>query len=184
MMLLPLSTSVVLVREERLLDAAFAQRAPYLFHGGTPGRVVDQGVRSFQCSRRADAFKLWIALQRYGTEVFGMLYDHLCATATAIADAIRQRTDFDLVSEPESNILCFRYVGDGSSSQEELDALNSRLRKELNTSGVGWITAARLEGRPVLRVTVMNPRTRREDGEAILNEIARLAGSFTVRRLR
>ena len=176
MMLLPLSASVVLVREERLLEAAFAQRAPYLFHGGTPGRVVDQGVRSFQCSRRADAFKLWMALQRYGTKVFGLLYDHLCATAAAIAEGIRRRADFELLNEPESNIICFRYAGDGPRSEAEIDALNSRLRQELNNSGVGWITAARLEGRPVLRMTVMNPRTRPEDGEAVLSEIARLAG--------
>ena len=175
MMLLPLSASVVLVREERLLEAAFAQRAPYLFHGGTPGRVADQGIRSFQCSRRADAFKLWIALQRYGTGTFGLLYDHLCATAVAIAGLIRQRTDFALLNQPESNILCFRYVGNGGRSEAEIDALNTRLRQQLNNSGVGWITAARLEGRPVLRITVMNPRTRREDGEAVLNEIARLA---------
>ncbi|RPI23097.1 MAG: pyridoxal-dependent decarboxylase [Acidobacteria bacterium] len=174
MMLLPLSASVVLVRDERLLEAAFAQRAPYLFHGGT-GRVLDQGIRSFQCSRRADAFKLWIALQRYGTEVFGLLYDHLCATAAAIANAIRRRSDFELSSEPECNILCFRYVGDGRRAENELDGLNSRLRRELNNSGVGWITAARLNGRQVLRITVMNPRTRVEDGEAVLEAIAGLA---------
>ena len=37
---------------------AFAQRAPYLFHAASDGRVWDQGTRSFQCSRRADALKL------------------------------------------------------------------------------------------------------------------------------
>ena len=32
MMLLPLQAGMVLVRDERDLDAAFSQRAPYLFH--------------------------------------------------------------------------------------------------------------------------------------------------------
>jgi L-2,4-diaminobutyrate decarboxylase len=63
MMLLPLSAGVVLVRDERELEGAFAQRAPYLFHGDRDvERVWDQGVRSFQCSRRADALKVWVAL--------------------------------------------------------------------------------------------------------------------------
>ena len=33
MMLLPLPAGMILVRDERDLQAAFAQRAPYLFHG-------------------------------------------------------------------------------------------------------------------------------------------------------
>jgi L-2,4-diaminobutyrate decarboxylase len=37
MMLMPLAASVVLVRDERDLDAAFSQRAPYLFHRGEGG---------------------------------------------------------------------------------------------------------------------------------------------------
>jgi L-2,4-diaminobutyrate decarboxylase len=64
MMLMPLSTGMLLVRDERELEAAFAQKAPYLFHGGDDERVWDQGMRSFMCSRRADALKLWVALQR------------------------------------------------------------------------------------------------------------------------
>jgi hypothetical protein len=48
MMLMPLA-SVVLVRDERDLDAGFTQRAPYLFHGREGARSWDQGVRSFQC---------------------------------------------------------------------------------------------------------------------------------------
>src|SRR5919109_4998277 len=54
MMLMPLSTGMLLVRDERQLEAAFAQKAPYLFHGGDDERVWDQGTRSFMCSRRAD----------------------------------------------------------------------------------------------------------------------------------
>jgi hypothetical protein len=47
----------------------------------------------------------------------------------------------------------------------------------LNSTGVGWITTARLDDRQVLRITVMNPRTRPEDGEAVQREIARLAAT-------
>ena len=53
-MLLPLSAGMVLTQNERDLEGAFAQQAPYLFKGSGASRNVDQGVRSFQCSRRAD----------------------------------------------------------------------------------------------------------------------------------
>jgi L-2,4-diaminobutyrate decarboxylase len=48
-----------------------------------------------------------------------------------------------------------------------------RLREEFNRSGEGWITTTLLGGRRVLRVTVMNPRTRTRDVEAVLDGLAR-----------
>src|SRR4030095_9235202 len=82
MMLLPLPAGMLLVRSERDLQAAFAQRAPYLFHGGEETtRVRDQGVRSFQCSRRADVLKLWVVLQRLGRSGIAAVHDHPCDLA-------------------------------------------------------------------------------------------------------
>jgi L-2,4-diaminobutyrate decarboxylase len=173
MMFLPLSAGALLVKDERRLEGAFSQRAPYLFHGHEAGRAWDQGVRSVQCSRRADILKLWIALERYGTAAFGTLYDHLCSTASAIYDSVRKRTVFEAGPAPECNILCFRYVGQGTMTEAELDTLNVSMRRRLNTSGQGWITGTRMDGREVLRMTVMNPRTRPRDGEAILDALER-----------
>jgi L-2,4-diaminobutyrate decarboxylase len=113
MMLLPLATGMVLVRYEGDLERAFAQQAPYLFHGGKSTRIIDQGIRSFQCSRRADVLKLWFVIQRFGSNALGQLYDHLCNTARMLYEAIEERDDFESLHEPESNILCFRYVGRG-----------------------------------------------------------------------
>jgi len=178
MMLLPLSAGMVLTRDERDLDLAFAQQAPYLFHAGKSERIVDQGVRSFQCSRRADVLKLWFAIQRFGSRGLGALYDHLCGIAGLLYDAIEERDDFENLHEPESNILCFRYVGRGGAKRgapgnqpenQRIDALNRELRPRYNREGSGWITATMLDGRPVLRVTMMNPRTGIEHVRALLD---------------
>ena len=45
MMLLPLAAGMVLTRDERDLDLAFAQQAPYLFHAGKSTRILDQGIQ-------------------------------------------------------------------------------------------------------------------------------------------
>ena len=147
MMLMPLASGVVLFRDERDLDAAFAQRAPYLFHGAEGERSPDQGKRSFQCSRRLDALKVWVALQRHGAAGIGALYDRLCAAARALHAAIGTRGTFEALHEPESNILCFRFVGDGTLGPASLDALNLRLRETFNRSGEGWITTTLLGGK-------------------------------------
>ena len=163
-MLLPLATGMVLTRDERDLERAFAQQAPYLFHAGKSTRIPDQGIRSFQCSRRADVLKLWFAIHRFGSRGLGRLYDHLCDTARLLYDAIEERDDFENLHEPESNILCFRYRGS--------DALNRELRPRYNKEGTGWITATVLDGRPVLRVTMMNPRTGAQHVRALLDGLA------------
>ncbi|HEU4988589.1 MAG TPA: pyridoxal-dependent decarboxylase [Gemmatimonadaceae bacterium] len=173
MMLLPLSAGAVLVRDERRLEAAFAQQAPYLFHGAGSGeRRWDQGTRSAQCSRRMDVLKLWVALQRYGADGIGALYDRLCEVARAMHDEIAARAEFEPMHEPECNILCFRWVGDGSADAATLDAINRELRERYNASGHGWITATDLEGRRVLRVTIMNPRTTPEHCREVVDALA------------
>jgi glutamate/tyrosine decarboxylase-like PLP-dependent enzyme len=175
MMLLPLSAGVLLMREEKDLATAFAQRAPYLFTGDENARQWDQGPRSFQCSRRADALKLWVAFQRYGVRVMGAIYDRLCEVARSMYEQIDVHPAFETIHEPESNILCFRWVGDGSFGDEALDAFNRELRESYNRSGEGWITATNLAGRRVLRVTLMNPRTTETDVGEIIAGLARQA---------
>jgi L-2,4-diaminobutyrate decarboxylase len=135
--------------------------------------VWDQGTRSFMCSRRADVFKLWVALQRYGATLFGEMYDYFHDLTRFFYDEVRERPEFEAMHEPESNILCFRYVGDGHRTDEQLDALNRELRERYNVSGEGWITATNLDGRRVLRVTIMNPRTTPADLREVLNGLAR-----------
>jgi L-2,4-diaminobutyrate decarboxylase len=179
MMLLPLSAGVVLVREERDLESAFSQRAPYLFHGGDGGPVWDQGVRSFLCSRRADVLKLWVSFQRYGAIGLGALYDRLCEVTAAMHEQLDVHPSFEAIHAPECNILCFRWVGDRTMSDEALDAFNRELRERYNQSGAGWITATNLGERRVLRVTVMNPRTGPRDVGEIIAGLAAEAMRLT-----
>ena len=178
MMLLPLSAGVLLVRDERDLDAAFAQQAPYLFHGDAGERIPDQGVRSFMCSRRGDVLKVWVALQRYGADGIAALYDHLCGVTRALYDEIARREDFQSMHEPEANILCFRWIGSPRRDDASLNQLNRELRERYNRSGRGWITSTVLEGRRVLRVTIMNPRTNTKHVTRLINVLTEEAQSL------
>jgi len=177
MMLAPLSGGMLLVRDERDLERAFAQAAPYLFNAAANGaeRGWDQGKRSFMCSRRTDALKVWVALQRYGADGMAAIYERLCDTARALHEEIAARDDFEAVHEPQSNILCFRWIGDGSHDAATLDRLNRELRERYNRSGAGWITATVIDGRQLLRVTVMNPRSGREHARRLLEGLAEQA---------
>jgi L-2,4-diaminobutyrate decarboxylase len=154
MMLMPLSAGMVLVQRGKDLERAFAQSAPYLFHGSDSDVELspDLGKRSFQCSRRADALKVWVSLQRMGAGRVGLLYDTLCDSAVQLNADLVCSAGVKALHEPESNILVW-------PSPEGNDASIPEIRRRLNDTGEGWITATKLDGAPCLRVTMMNPRS-------------------------
>jgi len=182
LMLIPSPSSMVLVRDERDLDRAFSQRAPYLFHDPRGERVWDQGTRSFMCTRRADVLKLWVALQRYGVKGFAELHDYFCDLTRYMWEEINERKDFEALHQPESNILCFRYLPSPANGQKfddaAIDEINRELRERYNRSGEGWTTATSLAGRRVLRVTIMNPRTTTADIRDTLDGLAAIGRSL------
>lgn len=157
-LLLPLAAGLLLMRDERDLNTAYNQQAPYLFTPGEEAKAWDVGPRSFQCSRRADVLKLYVAFERYGADALAALYDRLCAVARSMHDLLALRDDFTPMHEPESNILCFAWTPKGVSGGH-LNDMTDLLRERYNRSGRGWLTVTTLDKRRVLRITVMNART-------------------------
>lgn len=172
MMFLPISTGAVFVRDRRHLDAAFQQSAPYLFHP-RPGedRSRDIGQRTLQCSKRLDALKLWVCLRHYGVRHFARLQEATVETTRLLHEKLVAADDFEPAHRPDSNILCFRWLPARARGlpPEAQDALQAELRERWNASGRGWITATLLEGRRVLRVTLINPLTREAHLDALLD---------------
>jgi L-2,4-diaminobutyrate decarboxylase len=157
MMYQPLSAAVLLVRRGAALERAFSQDAGYLFQPSREdgGRPPDLGAWTLQCSRRADALRLWLTLRLHGTRILEALYDRAADLAAALWDKLDGAPDFEPLHRPHSNILCFRHV----PGREEDAGWQDRLRREYNASGRGWITGATLRGRRALRVTLINPAT-------------------------
>jgi len=154
MMLMPLSAGMVLVRDGKDLERAFAQSAPYLFHGADSAVELspDLGKRSFQCSRRADALKVWVSLQRFGVSGIGALYDALCESAMAMHAELSGRPGLRPLHLPESNIVAWEI---GTSDLVQV----AEARARLNLSEAAWLTSTVIGGLPCLRVTMMNARS-------------------------
>lgn len=173
MLWMPLSLGIVLVRDGSWLRRAFAADAPYLFHAERVGK--DLGAMTIQCSKRADAVKLWLALKLSGSEPFEAALDRVAAVTRHLYELVSTSSDFEAMHEPEFNIFCFRWVGDGTLTDAELDTANGAMRERLVRSGDAWITSTVLKGRRVLRVTIINPRTAPEDVARMLDALRRLA---------
>jgi len=165
MLWMPLSLGAILVRDGQWLRRAFEADAPYLFHAE---RELDNlGAVTIQCSKRADAIKLWLTLRMFGTQPFTEALDKVTEITRYQYEQLAASDDFEPMHEPEFNILCFRYRGS--------DEQNLELRERLIRTGEAWITSTVLKGRRVLRVTMINPRTERTHVDAMLESLRRLA---------
>jgi L-2,4-diaminobutyrate decarboxylase len=173
MMLVPLSAAVLLVKEEKYLDRTFLPREEY--PAGDARRLWDQARRSFMASRRLDALKVWVALQRYGVGGLEALYDYLCHLTQVLHERLQAREDFESFHAPDCNILSFRYVGDGTLDDAALDTLNLKVWQGFMREDLGWIATATIHGRFALRVTMMNPLTRTEHLDQLLDGLAGVA---------
>lgn len=160
MMWMPLSLGTVLVRDGIWLRRAFDADAPYLFHAGAD----NLGQMTIQCSKRADAIKLWLVLRSQGTAPIVDALERTAALTRYLFEQVAASDDFEPVHEPELNIFCFRRKGLN-------DEQTAELREKVIRSGKAWITTTVLRGERVLRVTMMNPRTTRQDIDAMLDAL-------------
>jgi L-2,4-diaminobutyrate decarboxylase len=165
MLWMPLSLGAILVRDGQWLRRAFEADAPYLFHAEREADNI--GAVTIQCSKRADAIKLWLTLKLFGTEPFTEALEKVTDITRYLYDRVVESSDFEPMHEPDFNIFCFRYRGS--------DDLNLDLRERLIRSGDAWITSTVLKGRRVLRVTMINPRTEREHVDGMIESLRKLA---------
>jgi len=80
----------------------------------------------------------------------------------------------ELVCHPESNIVCYRLVKE-EASNEELNEINARVRREILLAGEYYIVQTVLNGRIFLRNTMMNPFTTEKEMRGLLDQIISLS---------
>jgi len=154
--MLPLAAGVLLVRDERDLDRAFAPPSEDADHATRP-RSAHQGLRSFQNSRRLDALKLWVALERHGTAGLGALYDRLCELASELHRQIAARRELEPLVAPESSTVVFRYTAGRALDDATLDDLNHEIYREAEARRLAILSLTRLAGRLALVAVMTDP---------------------------
>jgi L-2,4-diaminobutyrate decarboxylase len=88
--------------------------------------------------------------------------------------------DFQPLHEPQCNIVAFRCVPNElrDAATGIIDTFQLRLRRAVIESGEFYLVQSRLDGRHVLRTTMMNPLTTEDDLGALLDCLRRFAKSL------
>jgi len=125
----------------------------YLFHDGQEN-TMDLGPLSLQCGRRVDAFKVWLSWRAMGDEGWENLVDTLFARAQWMAKEIKNRPTLQLLYEPESLNVCFRYRPKRSY---QANLAVRPIRDELMARGEAMINWSSRSGESFLRFIVVHP---------------------------
>ncbi|MFH1976845.1 MAG: pyridoxal-dependent aspartate 1-decarboxylase PanP [Pseudomonadota bacterium] len=171
---MPMSSGMVYFKDPCQMDSI-------IYHANYVNRLgsVDLGIKSLSGSREANSLILDSALKIMGSGGYALLIEHGIETAKSFAEEINNRSDFEIVTPPELNILTYRIcpkelkrelAGSNdtqrSAINERLNEINitvQRLQREAGKSFVSRTTLKTYKGRcesiVVLRCVIMNPLT-------------------------
>jgi len=175
----PVGTGLLFFRDPGLARAV-EKHARYIVRRGS----ADLGRRSLEGSRPGAVVFLHAGLCLFGREGYGRLVDESVRKARYMAGHVRERHGFELLAEPETNIVLYRLLPSRSGSDAGADALdrfNTRLQRAQWEAGHSFVSRTTLEpgggAAPVvaLRAVLANPLTREADIDAVLDEQAALA---------
>ena len=189
-MYLPTGLGMVLFRSERTPE--FVRRhASYALRPDS----ADLGKDTLEGSRGGTGLFLHAALHIIGRKGYEILIDESMCKARYMADAIGERPEFELLREPESNIILYRYIPAqfrGSnravhdrSETELINNFNTRLQKTQRRAGRTFVSRTTIglgtrDGAPItaLRAVISNPLITRADIDGILSDQQTLAAQL------
>jgi aromatic-L-amino-acid decarboxylase len=156
----PVDCSVLYVRDQNLLRAAFSLVPEYL-RTDEPGvtNLMDLG---FQLGRRFRSLKLWMVIRSFGVEGLQERIREHCAIAAELAKRIEADPGFELAAPAPFSAVCFRALAGPEVSPEEQDRFNERLLARVNAAGPFFLSPTVLNGRLTPRVAIGNLKTSRK----------------------
>ncbi|QDU81798.1 L-2,4-diaminobutyrate decarboxylase [Polystyrenella longa] len=174
MMFVPALCAFVFYRNRDHRFQAFQQSAPYLFDPSAPGMAeIDSGMRTVECTKRAAAMGLWGLWSLLGEQILSDMVDVTFELGQVFHRKLTDAPDFEVLHQPECNIVAFRYLPEEirSSPQADKSAFQRKLRHRLIESGQFYIVQAEIDGCAALRVAIMNPTTTPGDLDDLLDAL-------------
>lgn len=180
----PMGAGMVVFKDPTAVSAIEHHAAYILRHGSK-----DLGSHTLEGSRPGKALLVHAGLSIIGRKGYELLINLGIERAHTFAEMIRQHPSFELTSEPELNILTYRYCPqtiqqslETASPEEEirinaiLDQVCQLLQKHQREAGKTFVSRTRLrmsrytEAITVLRSVLANPLTTDEILAAVLDE--------------
>ena len=169
MMLTPGISSAVLLKNRSYAFDTFRQEAEYLWRN-QDFEWQHGGKSTFECTKSMTILKVYTLFKQFGDKIFEEFVDYQYDLTREFARLIDENPLFEIAHQPDSNILCFRYICCNNPNQ-----FNTELRHRLTMDGNFFIVQTTLNGNIYLRITLLNPRTTITHIEHLLQSITIIA---------
>jgi len=170
MMMMPTITTALLFKDGNHSHATFSQKADYLLVQSEDEDWYNKAKRTFECTKTMMSIHWYTMLKIYGEGIFDEYVTNLYDRGKSFGRLVKNEVDFELAIEPDSNIICFRYVDD-NLNLNTLNEINAKIRQLLLEEGEFYIVQTKLRGVHFLRCTVMNPFTEEVHFRILLQKI-------------
>lgn len=169
---LPIAAGAVLTRDGEALPRTFSTEAVYI-------PTDDDDRTDFRRwgivgSKRLDALKLWVAMKALGLEWYEEVVDRHMALAGWLAERLEEDADWEIVVQPDLNLLCFRYRPAGVP-EDALGDLQARVVDAVVRDGRSWISPTVVNGVRAIRWMALSPALTAEDMTVFWESMRELA---------
>ncbi len=123
-----------------------------------------------QQSRAFRALKAWFLLKEQGVENYRKLIEQNIHQAKYLASIIEKHPELEICAPVSLNIVCFRYMFP-KCTEEKQNELNMQLVGRLHNSGIAVPSYTVLQGKFVIRVSITNHRSRKEDFDLLIETV-------------
>lgn len=169
----------ILIKDERAHRRALSLRPDYLAEqkrgAGSGGHwFTEYGL---QLSRNFKALKPWFLLQLMGKRRYEELINKNLDQAQYVADLVKRNDSLQLMAPVATNVVCFRFFNKNLSN-EQLELLNQEILHELHEQGIAIPSSTKINGAFVLRIAIVNHRSKFEDFEILVKEVERIGKSL------
>ncbi len=158
----PYDSGLAIVRDPAALQAAMGVRGAYL--------VRDESCQPLdkvpELSRRGRALPVWAVLRSLGRTGVAELVERLCGHATVLAGELRRMPGVEVLNDVAFTQVCATFGSDERTQQ---------VVARLLADGTTWMTGSTWHGRSVLRISVSNWSTTKEDVARSLEAVRRAA---------
>lgn len=170
MFLVPALNTMVLFKNAGTSFETFAQKASYLFQKSQSNVWYNSAIRTVECTKSALGIIAYTAIKYYGDEYYKEYIESRYELAGEFARMVNDEKLLELATEPEANIVCFRYAPAGKDTGV-LNSVNAGIRKEIVEDGSFYLVQTELSGKLYLRITIINPLTKSEDLKELIVEV-------------
>jgi aromatic-L-amino-acid/L-tryptophan decarboxylase len=173
---LPYGTGAALVRDGRLMQAAFSASGEYIRPLGESEVGPSPADLSPELTRHFRALRLWLPLQIAGVAAFRAAQAEKLALARYFHARLSQLEGWDPGPPPQLSVVAFRYL----PKSGDVDEYNERLIHRIQQEGRVMLSGTRIDGSFRLRCAILCFRTHLEHIDqaidAIVNAAANLNG--------